>query len=142
MIELIKDIVRFLSQNRLTVEDIVARVGSVASDSGGLMPIKLSPAIKGVRSANLARYPDSGLPYVLEIGFEADAQPKVKVLKSALGDYQRALTHRGRPIEILFYPSSPEVALWNVVLIAELASGEGEIEDTLVASIAFRRDPV
>lgn len=142
MIELIQDIVRFLSQNRLTVEDVAARIGSVARDSGGLMPIKLSPTIEGVRSASLARYPDSGLPYVLEIGFAKDAQPKVKALKFAFGDYQRALTDRGRPIEILFYPPSPEVALWNVVLIVELASGEGEIEDTLVASIAFRRDPV
>ncbi len=141
MIKLIQDIVRFLSQDRLTVEDVAARVGSVAHDPGELLPIELCPVIDGVRSASLARYPDSGLPYLLEIEPAPDVQPTVEALKSVFGDYHRALTDRGRPAEILFYPLLTG-ARWNVVIIAELAPGDGEIEDASVARIALRRDSV
>lgn len=141
MIKLIQDLVRFLSQEGLSVEDVVARIGRVMHEPVELVPLELCPVIAGIRSARLALYPDSELPYMLKIEFEHDVQPGVGELKSVLGDYHQALTDRGRPIEILFYPPQAG-AHWNIVVIAKLATDSSEIERSFLASVILRRDPV
>ena len=141
MIELIQDLVRFLSQDGLTVDDIRARVGTVMHDPGGLLPLELQPQMAGVRAAQLARDPVSGRPYLLDLQLAAEARPTVSALKSALGNYRQAITNRGRPRQVLFYP--PTLATqWTVVVIAELAEGGDGLDDATATRLAFRRDPV
>ncbi len=137
----ILDMIRFLAQDPLLVADVAARVGPVVEDPGGLMPIELRPILPGVRSARLARYPDSGLPYALELDLAPDARPTPAALKPMLGDYDQARTDRGLPREILFYPPA-EGSRWRVAAIARLEATGGELENAPIASIAFRRDPV
>ena len=138
--EMIRDLVPFLSQDRLTVEDVTGRVGPVAQDPGGLMSIELDPVISGLETARLARYPDSGLPYLLELEFSPDSRPTVASLKPFLGDYRQARTDRGRPLEVMFYPPAGG-SRWNVVVIGTVPEGTGRLDDAPVTNVALRRDP-
>lgn len=140
MIDLIRDLIPFLSQDLLTIEDVVARIGSIAHDPGVPMPIDLDPVDTGVRSARLSRYPDSGLPYVLAIEPKLNVRPTVAALKSVLGDYHQALTDRGRPIEVVFLPPTAG-ACWKVVVVAELVPNVVSLESAAVTRVALRRDP-
>lgn len=140
MNDLIRELVLFLSRDTLTVEDVAARVGSVARDPGVPMPLELRPVMAGVRSARLSRYPDSGLPYVLTLEPAPDARPTAAALKAALGDYRRAHTGRSRPIEVMFYPPAAG-AHWTVVVIAELLPEGDSLDEASVTTLALRRDP-
>jgi hypothetical protein len=140
MIELIREMIGFLSREPLTVEDVAARVGSVTEDAGGSIPIRIRPGIAGIELARLMRDPDSGLPDALEFEFAPDMRPPVKALREALGDYRQTLTHRGRPHEILFHPPAAGTH-WKIVLIASLIEHGGEIDESSAARLVFRRDP-
>lgn len=141
MNELIRDLISFLSQDTLTVEDVVARIGPVTNDPGIPMSLEMRPTLVGVRSARLARYPDSGVPYLLTLEFAPDARPTVAELKATFGDYHRARTGRGRPISVIFYP--PAIGThWQVALIAELLSKGDDLDPVPVTTLALRRDPL
>ncbi len=140
VIPLIQDMVGFLSQDPLTVEDVAARVGTALRDPGIPMPIELNPKLPGVHSAKLARYPDSGLPYLLDLELDPEARPTVAKMKAALGASRQAPTDRGRPRKVLFYPAAGPK--WQVVIIAELAQEPGELETTPITTLALRRDPL
>jgi hypothetical protein len=137
VIDLIEELVPFLSQDPLTVEDVIARIGSLIEDPGIPMPIRIEPKVHGVQSARLARFPDSGLPYLLILELQADARPSVASLRAIMGDYDRVRTDRGMPREILF---SPEAVgrRWRIVVIAQPQSDEDEAP---VNVIFYRRDP-
>ena len=140
MIELLRTLVLLLSQDFLTVEDVIARFGSIVCDPGVPMPINIRPG-PGLRAVSLARYADTGLPYLLTIEPELSARPTIAALRRAFGDYHRTLSDRGRPVELLFNPSIT-AHRWRVVLIAELAADGRELEDATVANVALRRDPL
>jgi hypothetical protein len=141
MVDMVQELVHFLSQHPLAIDDVIARVGTLVRDPGAPMPIELRPALVGVRSASLARYPDTGLPYTLTLEPESDARPTPAELKTGLGDYHQTLTHSGRPVELVFYPAA-EGSRWRVVVLALLAGANDAIEAAPIASITFRRDPV
>ncbi len=140
MIELLGALVLLLCQDALSVEDVIARIGSVANDPGVPMPIEIRPG-PGLRTASLARYADTGLPYLLSIEPELTSRPTVAALKRAFGDYHRVRNDRGKPIEILFNPPIAAKS-WKVVLIAEIFSHERDLESDTAISVALRRDPV
>lgn len=139
MIDLIRELIRFLSQDMLTVEDVIGRVGPVAHDPGGLMPIELQPVLASVRAAHLYRYPDTGLPYALMIDPEPNTGLTVADLQQAFGDYERLLTDRGRPPEIIFYPP-PAGSRWKVAVIADLQSAAGPLDRQSVISLMLQRE--
>ena len=141
MVELVRDFVRFLSSDRLTVDRIVERIGRVEHDPGIPMSIEMNPAVPGVRSAQLVRYPDSGVPYVLKLEPEMEWRPTVGDLKAVLGDFDRALTGRGMPAQLLFQRSQ-DGTRWKVVVIVTVEPSVGEMDSARVAKIAFRRDPL
>jgi hypothetical protein len=138
--DLVRELVRFLSRDRLGIDDVAERIGPVARDPGIPMPIELRPAVAGVRSARLARYPDSGLPYLLSLEPTPEARPTVAELQAVLGDYRRALTGRGVPPELIFSPPA-EGPRWRVVVIVRLEPTAGGLETAPVTEIALRRDP-
>jgi hypothetical protein len=140
MTDLVTDLVRFLSQDALTVEDVAGFVGPVVDDPGAPLPAELDPVLPGVRAARLARYPDSGTPFVLTIEPDAASPTTPRALRPTLGEFERALTRRETPTQVLFAPSAG--ARWAVVVIARLASEGGDLDDAPITSIAFRRDPV
>jgi len=139
MMDLIRDLVEFLSQDSLTVEDVVAKVGSITDDPGGLMPIKLRPALASVQEADLARDPDNGLPYVLSIRPLADAALTASILRQAFGDYTRLRTDRHHPPEIIFYPPTFDLR-WKIAVIATLRSAAEPFADQQISSLSFRRE--
>ena len=51
MTHLVRDLVRFLAQDPLGIEDVTARAGPVERDPGVLMPIELWPEVAGVRGS-------------------------------------------------------------------------------------------
>jgi hypothetical protein len=141
MIELIREMTGFLSREPLTVEDVIARVGPVTEDPGGSIPIRIRPDIAGIDLARLMRDPASGLPDALQFDFAPDARPKVKALREAFGDYERILTHRDRPSEIMFHPTATGTPR-NVVVVARLSADDGTIDEASAASITFLRNPL
>lgn len=136
MIDLIRELHQFLSTDSLSVEDVIARVGPVTNDPGGLMPVELQPVLVGVREANLARDPDNGLPYLLTI--EPDARLTTADLKAAFGDYKRLRTDRGQPPDIIFNP--PASGAWRVALLATLQTASEPLDEQQVSSLSFRRE--
>jgi hypothetical protein len=141
MIELVQELISFLSQDTLSVADVVARVGSVLKEPGQQMPIELRPTLAGVWAARLSLDPDSGLPYMLTIEPEPDARPTPAMLKAALGDYRRMPTHFDLPRELMFSPLGKGTR-WHVVVFVKLQDAAGSIDDAPATSIAFRRDAV
>jgi hypothetical protein len=139
MIDLIKELVQLLSQDPLSVEDVIARVGPIEKDPGGLMPIELRPRLSGVRSAQLARYPDNGLPYLLTIEPEAGEKLTTASLCQTFGDYKRLHTDRGEPPEIVFSPPASGPG-WKVAIVATLQSASEPFDDQKVGSVSLRRD--
>ena len=132
-------LIRFLSQDPLGTADIAAHVGPVVREPGGLLPIELRPILPGVRSARLACYPDSGLPYSLELALDSDLRLTPATLKPILGNFDHARTDRSMPREILFYPKACG-SHWRIVVIAQLESRAGELDALPIANIVFRRD--
>ncbi len=141
MIDLIRELVRFLSQDALSVDDVVGRVGPIVNDPGGLMPIELRPILSNVRAANLGRDPDNGLPYVLTIELTPGAGLTAATLQQEFGVYQRLRTDRGQPPEIILYPAEIG-SRWKIALIADLQSTAASLDDQPVTSLSLRRDPV
>jgi hypothetical protein len=139
-INLVQELVRFMSQDSLGIEDVAARIGSIVDDPGIPMPIELRSTLSDIRLAQLSRYPDSGLPYVLTLQPVSDIHLTLTALKAVLGDYKRAATDRGVPPKVLFYPLT-KGSHWSVVVIVELESVPDGLETSEVTSMAFRRDP-
>lgn len=139
IIDLIGDLIHFLSKDQLTVEEVSARIGSVVHDPGGLRPIELRPHLPGLEAVRLARYPDSGWPYVLDLDLALNARPTVAALKTLLGDYQRALTDRSMPSELLFYPPT-QGSHWQIVVAARLEPAFEALDAAAITRISFRRD--
>jgi hypothetical protein len=137
MIDLIRELHQFLSTDSLSVEDVIARVGPVTNDPGGLMPVELQPVLVGVREASLARDPDNGLPYLLTI--EPDARLTTADLQAAFGDYKRLRTDRGQPPDIIFNPPASGSA-WRVALLATLQTASEPLDEQQVSSLSFRRE--
>ena len=141
MIDVIRELFRFLSQDPLSVEDVISKVGPVVDDPGLPMPIELQPVLSGVRAANLDRYSDNGLPYALTIELAPGARVTAAALQQAFGDYKQLHADRGRPPEIIFYP--PAVgSRWTVAVIAKLESAAVSLDNQPVTSLSLRRDPV
>ena len=134
---LVSKLIRFLSTDGLSVEDVCARIGAIAEDPGGLLPIKLRSVMPGVETARLFRYPVTGWPYLVEIDLAIDARLEVGALEKLLGTGHPARTDRGMPAEVLFHPPGENPA-WQMVVIAGLQSASGP---QVVSRIAFRRDP-
>lgn len=140
MIDQLQQLIRFLSQDPLSVADVVARVGPVVSDPGIPQQAELKPSLPGVRAARLGRYPDDGLPYLLVLDLADGARPTAATLRTAFGDYKRARTDRGQPAQVLFYPPAAGPR-WRVVLLADLGPIEGSLDEAQVTRLSLRRDP-
>jgi hypothetical protein len=136
----LEELTRFFSREALTVADVALHIGPVTADHGDLMPLDLRPIVPGVKAAQLWRYPDTGLPYLLKLEPTADSAPRVSELKASLGKPKRARTDLEAPPAVLFRPAMPEGS-WTVIVITELEPGGDELEEATVRSIALRRDP-
>jgi hypothetical protein len=139
--DLIGEMVRTLSRDGLTFEDVAAIVGPVAQDPGVPASATLQTVLPGVRAAKLSRYPDSGLPYVLTLEPDPASRPTPDALTSILGDYRRAPTDRGMLPKVVFAPE-PSAPRWNVVVIAQLGTASAAFGQAPITSISFRRDPI
>jgi hypothetical protein len=140
MIDLIRELIDLLSQDATDLADIAARIGRVTADPGVPMPVDLLPRLRMLDSAQLSRYPSSGLPYVLRLQPKSAFRLTVSALEAAFGPGSRALTGRGMPQEFVF-DTARSGRRWKVIMIATLLRGDTDDAD-LVSSIALRRDPV
>jgi hypothetical protein len=141
MVEIIQDLIHFLAKDQLTINEIIARVGPIDHDPGAPMPMRLRSPLPGVHLAELARYPDSGLPYVLTLELSSDSGLAVGNLKLLLGDYKRTLTHPGMPTELIF-PAVASGAQWRIAVIVELEPNSTALDSAFITRVALRRDPI
>jgi len=141
MLELVRELAMFFGKDNLTVAEVTTRVGAVERDPGIPLPIGLVPAPPGLRSAQLGRYPDSGLPYVLILEPAVASRPTVGSLKVAFGQYKRALTGRGHAKELIFPPLASGTR-WRVVLVVNVEEGASDLDSARITRITFRRDPI
>lgn len=141
MMDFITGLRDLLARDDLTVADVVRAIGDIASDPGIPMPMELRPATRGIRSASLARYPDSAAPYLLKLEFEDDARPMLGPLAAALGPYHRIASDRGMPIAIRFEHAAPATG-WKAEVFAEIDASDSLSGTALVRSVALRRDSV
>jgi hypothetical protein len=132
-------LVVFLSQDHLGTNDICERVGPVSNDPGGLVPLRLRTTAPGLSAVTLARYPDSDIPYLLEMELVDEARPRLAELTALLGQYHRSLTRDGLPSEVIFYPVSGDTP-WQVAVIAQLESSSPPSASARVTRISLRRD--
>ncbi|MCX6243085.1 MAG: hypothetical protein NTU98_00120 [Bacteroidetes bacterium] len=140
MIDTLGELVSFLSKDRISVSDVVTQIGINLDDPGVPLPITIKTKIPGIQTVKLARYPDSGLPYVLSIRFEKHAGPTLWNLKSCFGEYRQILTGPEQLPAFIFYPETNQ-KLWSVGVIAGVEPGS-DVEVSFVSTIDLRRDPV
>ena len=138
MLETVRQLVRLLSAESLSVEDVVARVGQRVRDPGPPMPLELAPTDAGVRAATLSRGAD-GAPSVLTLELAPDAGLTPALLGQAFGDVRQVPTDRGRPPTVILYaPASG--SRWRVALVADLDPAPNRLEERPVRRLSFRRD--
>ena len=131
--------VSFSFPSGITLEDVSKRVGPIAHDPGGRMPLELRSILPGVKRASLARYPGSNLPYILDLTPAPDARPTAAKLKAFLGEDRRARTDMGRPWKLVFHPSTDQQSC-PVAVIADLQPDAPDLETAPITHVAFRRD--
>jgi hypothetical protein len=136
MVQLIHDLVALLS-NEIALDDITARLGTVARDPGAPMPAELTPRDPAVRRVEVGRYPDSGKPYTVEL--ELASPVPVAALVAAFGGYRQSRTDRGMPREIVF--AATGAGPWQVVIVAQVSPGAAAIADEATSAVILRRDP-
>jgi hypothetical protein len=136
MIQLIHDLVALLS-NEIAFDDITARLGAVARDPGVPMPAELTPRDPAVRRVEVARYPDSGKPYTVEL--ELVSPVPVAALVAAFGAYRQARSDRGMPRELVF--GATGAGAWQVVIVAQVPPGASPVADEATGVVTLRRDP-
>lgn len=140
MIALLRDLVQLLTRDELTVEDVVSAVGSIVEDPGMPGSMTLRSPVPGVTGTSLSRYPDTGLPFVLTLAFEPNAQPTLANLVAAFGAHRRIYSDRGMPVSLFFEPAVRGSA-WTVALFAELPPGTRAFDTARVERVALQRDP-
>ena len=140
LIEMIEDLMTFLSRDRLTVAEIIEKIGSEERDPGIPMPIELCPASSVLESADLARCPKSGQPYVLTINPVPEARPTVSELGQVLGAWESPLARREAPPSVIFQQAAVINRDWKVVVIVRIEDGKEDHAASRAVSIAFRRD--
>src|SRR5207302_7594102 len=109
------------------VAEISARVGPAIKDKAPPLGLELRPRLKGVKAARLSRS-KGGEPFALELTLEAAARPTVAALRERFGAYEEAPARLEQPRSVLFNP--PPAARWKVVVIAELESRGGTVQDS------------
>jgi len=137
MIDELLDLGRLVSQDPLTMEQVIARIGPVIDDGGRDRASELRPSDPRWRSARVARDRDTGVPFLLEL---APAGPlAVAALRARFGDYQRLRGHEDLPRQVVF--RLPDAGLpCRAALIASLAD-DGGLDDATVVLLGVRRDP-
>ena len=137
MIDALLDLGRLLSQDPLTMAQVIARVGPVIHDGGRDGTSELRPIDPRWRSARLANDRDTGAPYLLELAPAGELT--VAALRARVGEYQRLSSHEDMPRKVLFQlPDTGQP--YRVALIASLAGGHA-IDSAAVIELGLRRDP-
>jgi len=143
VIETVHALAKLMARDGLTVRDVLAQVGPAMPSAGRPMelPLELRCTLPGIRVASLARYPDDGLPYFLELDFDAEHRPAVGELRKTFGSFLRPPADRGMPVPLSFERVARDAA-WSVTLIANLEPGTPPEDSALVHRIVLRRDPM
>ena len=137
MIDELLDLGRLLSQDPLTMEQVIARIGPVVDDGGRDRAWELRPADRRWRSARVARDRDTGAPFLVELA--PSGALTLAALRVRLGDYQHLRGHEDLPRQVVF--QLPDAGLaYRAALIASLADSDG-LDDATVVLVGVRRDP-
>jgi hypothetical protein len=140
MIAFLADLARFFARDGLTVDDVVHAVGPIDRDPGVPMPIMLKPTAEGIHAASLARYPDSGLPYLLTLELAEHARPTVGELTRAFGPLFVLPRDRGMPAWIRFAPAAPP-SRWTVTINAAVGGSATPSDGDEIPIIVLQREP-
>jgi hypothetical protein len=140
MIDELLDLARLLSQDPLTMEQVIARIGPVIDDGGRDRAWQLQPSDPRWRSARVARDRDTGAPFLVELAPSLGSGAlTLAALRVRFGDYQRLRGHEDLPRQVVF--QLPDAGLpYRTTLIASLDDSDG-LDDATVVLLAVRRDP-
>jgi hypothetical protein len=137
MIDELLDLGRLLSQDPLTMEQVIARIGPVIDDGGRDRAWELRPTDPRWRSARVARDRDTGAPFLVELA--PSAVLTVAALRARLGEYQQLRSHEDLPRQLVFRLPDGDRP-YRAALIASLAEGE-TLDGAHVVLVGVRRDP-
>lgn len=137
MIDELVDLGRLLSQDPLTMEQLVTRIGPVVDDGGSDRAWQLQPTDPRWRSARVARDRETGVPFLLELA--PSEVITVSALGARFGAYQPLRSHEDLPRQVVF--RLPDTGLpYRAALIASLADSD-DVDDATVVLLGVRRDP-
>jgi hypothetical protein len=153
VLKLLVELHHLLLQDALTIKIVTDRVGPIVEDPGMPMPVTLKPRAAELQQAKLARYPEGGAVYILELQFTPEARPTFQELRSVFGKDRRIGNLHGERGTI-FYPTAKGKG-WKVAVIAEMSPcfdphsaanpPPGPCEKVSAQSraekLTFRRDP-
>ncbi len=139
ILQLIADLISFLSKNSLHADEVVAKLGRAGNDPGYPMPIEIISFLPEVESAWLARYQETDIPYVLSLRFAEEVKITPADLTTLLGKFEQIMTNKEGPQEIIYYRGEKETS-WEIAVIAEIDKNSGAIETSRINNIRFRRD--
>lgn len=140
MMAFLADLARLFARDGLTVDDVVRAIGPIERDPGVPMPIVLHPSAGGIHAASLARYPDSLLPYLLNLELAEGARPTVGDLTRTFGAFVVLPRDRGMPAWIRFAPAAPP-SRWTVTINALVAGSAAPAGDDEVPAVVLQREP-
>jgi hypothetical protein len=134
MIETLRDLARFISQDTLTTDDVVRRLGAVTADHGAGGSLELASRDPRFSRVQLWRDP-AGVPILLDVELAPASRLQLAELRAAFGA-GKAVTPSaiGAAHEVVFY-AIVRGARFDASLVARTDSAR-----ELATAIVFRRD--
>jgi|WetSurMetagenome_2_1015567.scaffolds.fasta_scaffold125405_1 hypothetical protein len=134
MIAVLQELASLLARDSLTVDQIIAKLGTVLHDYGSNILVTTSNLLfkeaNVVREINLATLEPSNAPAHVIL---TPAEPvSLKILARAFGEYKNVPAKEKIPSKVIFYLEMPGQP-YSVALIAE-------VENSRALKITLRRD--
>jgi hypothetical protein len=127
-----------LLAHRANAEEIAAHIGSVKHDPGIPMSIEIEPRSSKLQSAELARDPESGQPYLLTLVPVPSERRALSSLEALFGPCKRTRPGLGLPASCIIDPAQSYDDCSIALILKYPVAPPGD--EVLVHSVTLRRD--
>ena len=138
MMDTIRDLSRFFATTPLTSDDVIRRLGPVATDHGPHGALELHATDARLAKVKLFR-DDTGAPYLLSIDLAEGARPTLGAIRKEFGPGRAMRVELEAPAGFTFPPPDPK-GHYTVSPSVRLADGVAPSDDAPIANISLRRD--
>lgn len=139
MIELLDQFLDLLARDSIRTKEVADGVGGVLADPGIPSAIRIAPFSPKLRTATLARYRESALPFLLTLEPTPQCRPLLSTLTAAFGDCRRTLTGRGLPPTCIIEHARAGTDC-TIAMIVTLSDIGAPSADPVATFVALRRD--